>query len=58
MTANGFTFFDTSIGRCGIAWSECGIAGVQLPEARELETRSRLLRDHPGAIESSPPPEI
>jgi hypothetical protein len=58
MTANGFTLFDTAIGRCGISWSERGIVGVQLPEAREPETRARLLRHHPEAIEASPPPDI
>ena len=58
MTAHGFTLFDTSIGRCGIAWSERGIVGVQLPDTRESETRARLLRHYPGAVEASPPPEI
>jgi O-6-methylguanine DNA methyltransferase len=58
MTAHGFTLFDTSIGRCGIAWGERGIVGVQLPESREPETRARLLRHHPDAIEASPPPDI
>ena len=58
MTAHGFTFFDTSIGRCGIAWGERGIVGVQLPESREAETRARLLRHHPDAIDALPPPDI
>jgi O-6-methylguanine DNA methyltransferase len=58
MTARGFTLFDTAIGRCGIAWSEHGIVGVQLPESREPDTRARLLRHHPGAIEASPPPDV
>ena len=58
MTATGFTLFDTSIGRCGLAWSERGIVGVQLPQARDPQTRARLLRDHSGATESLPPPEI
>ena len=58
MTAHGFTLFDTSIGRCGIAWGERGIVGVQLPESREPDTRARLLRHHPDATEASPPPEI
>ena len=58
MTAHGFTLFDTSIGRCGIAWSERGILGVQLPESREAETRARLLRDYPDTVEASPPPDI
>ena len=58
MTVHGFTFFDTSIGRCGIAWSERGIVAVQLPESRDIETRARLLRHHPDAIEGPPPPDI
>ena len=58
MTAHGFTFFDTSIGRCGIAWSERGIVAVQLPESREADTRARLLKNHPEAAQSVPPPEI
>jgi len=58
MTALGFALFDTSIGRCGIAWSERGIVRVQLPEMREPETRARLLRRHPDAIEAEPPPDV
>ena len=58
MAARGFTFFDTSIGRCGVAWGERGIVGIQLPESREPDTRSRLLKKHPGAVEASPSPEI
>ena len=58
MTANGFTLFDTAIGRCGIAWGERGVVGVQLPETREPDTRARLVRHHPDAIEAAPPPDI
>ena len=50
--------FDTAIGRCGIAWSERGVVGVQLPEANEAATRARLRRRFPGAVESAPPPVI
>ncbi|MEO8007890.1 MAG: methylated-DNA--[protein]-cysteine S-methyltransferase, partial [Betaproteobacteria bacterium] len=58
MPAHAFTLFDTTIGRCGIAWSERGIVGVQLPESREPDTRARLLKNHPDAIEGTPPPDI
>ena len=58
MTASGFALFDTAIGRCGIAWSERGIAGVQLPEAGEAETRARMLHRFPAAGEAAPPPEV
>ena len=57
-TAHGFTLFETPIGRCGIAWSERGIVGVQLPEADGQKTRARLLRRWPGAREATPPPDV
>ena len=50
----GYTIFDSAIGRCGIAWGDSGIVGVQLPEAREIETRRRMLRQFPDAREQQP----
>ena len=58
MTARGFALFDTPVGRCGIAWSERGIVGVQLPEANEAATRARMLRRHGDARELPPPQAI
>jgi len=58
MTNYGFTLFDTAIGRCGIAWGERGIVGLQLPEGRDKETRARLLSRVPAASDQTPPPEI
>jgi methylated-DNA-[protein]-cysteine S-methyltransferase len=55
MAGRGYTIFDTGIGRCGIAWGDLGIIGVQLPEAREIETRRRMLRQYPDAREFRPP---
>src|ERR1700694_997971 len=55
MTGRGYTVFDTGIGRCGIAWGDLGIIGVQLPEAREIETRGRTLRECPGPRTPRPP---
>src|SRR5450631_2012322 len=55
MSERGFAIFDTGIGRCGIAWGYLGILGVQLPEAREIETRRRLFQLYPDARESRPP---
>src|SRR4030088_953394 len=55
MAGRGYTVFDTGIGRCGIAWSHAGIVGVHLPEAREIETRRRMLRQYPEARELRPP---
>jgi methylated-DNA-[protein]-cysteine S-methyltransferase len=56
--ADGFTLFDTAIGRCGIAWGPHGIVGVQLPETSEAATRARLARRFPGARESAPPGDV
>ena len=53
-----FALFDTAIGRCAIAWGARGIVGVQLPEAREADTRARVRQLHAGAHEAAPPPEI
>src|SRR4051794_12892715 len=58
MAGQGYTTFDTTVGRCGIAWGEAGIVGVQLPEARELETRRRLLHQYPDAREWRPPADV
>jgi methylated-DNA-[protein]-cysteine S-methyltransferase len=55
MSGRGYTIFDTSIGRCGIAWGYAGILGVQLPEAREIETRKRLFDLYPDAREMRAP---
>jgi methylated-DNA-[protein]-cysteine S-methyltransferase len=58
MVGSSYTVFDTLVGRCGLAWSHSGIVGVQLPEAREIETRRQLLRRFPEAREVRPPPDI
>ncbi len=54
MSGYGYTIFDSAVGRCGIAWSDLGIVGVQLPETRELETRRRMYRLYPEAREMRP----
>jgi O-6-methylguanine DNA methyltransferase len=58
MMASSFALFDTAIGRCGVAWGERGVAGVQLPEAGERETRARMLQRFPAAGEATAPPEV
>jgi methylated-DNA-[protein]-cysteine S-methyltransferase len=58
MSGRGYTIFDTMIGRCGIAWGHGGIVGVQLPEAREIETRRRLYQLYPDAREQRPTPNV
>ncbi len=58
MAGRGYSIFDTAIGRCGIAWGYGGILGVQLPEAREIETRKRLYQFYPDAREMRPPVNV
>lgn len=54
----GFALFDTPIGACGIAWSEGGIVGLQLPEASDSAALARLRRRFPSPEQAEPPPAI
>src|SRR5947207_13921286 len=58
MAGCGYSIFDTAVGRCGIAWGDRGVIGVQLPEVREIETRRRMLRQYSDARELAPPPNV
>jgi methylated-DNA-[protein]-cysteine S-methyltransferase len=58
MAGRGYSIFDTGIGRCGIAWGDLGVVGVQLPEAREIDTRKRLFQLYPDARELRPPENV
>lgn len=55
MVGRAYTIFDTAIGRCGMVWSNSGVVAVQLPEAREIDTRRRIFQVHPEAREQAPP---
>jgi O-6-methylguanine DNA methyltransferase len=50
--------FPTALGTCAIAWTDRGIAGVQLPEANEAATAARILARFPGAAPGDPPPVV
>ena len=52
---HAYALFDTAIGRCGIAWGNRGVIGVQLPEKTHEGTRLRILRHCPNADETDPP---
>jgi methylated-DNA-[protein]-cysteine S-methyltransferase len=54
----GYATFETAIGPCGIAWSERGIVGVQLPEIPPSATGARLARRFPEALEAAPPDAV
>jgi methylated-DNA-[protein]-cysteine S-methyltransferase len=55
MVGHAYAIFDTSVGRCGIVWSDAGVVAVHLPEQREIATRGRLFRHYPEARELRPP---
>src|SRR5215470_4585766 len=55
MVGRGYAIFDSGVGRCGIVWSNAGVVGVHLPEAREIDTRRRLFQLYPDAREQRPP---
>ena len=42
MTGTHTHLFETAIGTCGIAWTERGIAQLQLPEKDRAATEHRL----------------
>ena len=48
--------FETALGPCGVAWSERGVVGVQLPEQDAAATERRLVAKcgSVGAAEPSP----
>lgn len=50
--------FDTAVGPCAVAWSDAGLAYVQLPEGDAASTASRLLQRHPSASAARPPHEL
>ncbi len=57
----GFAFFDTNIGRCGLAWKSEGLTCVRLPAngaASEARMKADLARHAPGEATSGPPPFV
>ena len=58
MTGQGFSIFETAIGACGVAWSERGLIGVELPGRRPAETAARLKRRFPEATQTPAPPAV
>jgi methylated-DNA-[protein]-cysteine S-methyltransferase len=54
----GYTFFDTTLGRCAIAWGPRGVASVELPGRDEAALRRRIVRFLPGARDVAPPEAI
>ncbi len=58
MQGTAFALFDTVIGRCGVAWGDGGLIGMQLPEATPGAAWARLRKRFPEAVETPPSPAI
>jgi methylated-DNA-[protein]-cysteine S-methyltransferase len=58
MSEQSFTLFNSPIGTCAIAWSDYGVAGLQLPEASERATRARMQQRFPEASEAGATPIV
>jgi methylated-DNA-[protein]-cysteine S-methyltransferase len=58
MSLQGYSLFDTPIGRCGIAWTDRGVASVLLPDTTDAALRTHLARRFPQAREATPPQDI
>lgn len=56
MPAIKYARFDTVLGRCGIVWTNRGIARIQLPERDEELALRRLA--HGGGTQTDPPEPI
>ena len=53
-----FSLHETALGTFGIAWSETGLIGIQLPEGGEAATETRLIRRFPEARPAVPPAAV
>lgn len=53
-----YRLLETPIGIVGIAWTETGLARLQLPERDAAATERRLLRHNPGATAGKPRSEV
>ena len=51
----GFALFPTALGHCGIAWSDSGLTGVQLPAGDEAASRATMVRRFAECNEATPP---
>ena len=58
MTARGFALFATAIGTCALAWGAGGIVRIILPEADAADSRRRIVRRFPEAVEMRPAPGV
>jgi methylated-DNA-[protein]-cysteine S-methyltransferase len=53
-----YHLFDTTLGLCGVAWSDAGLTRVQLPERDAAATEQRLLKYATAQWDGPLPPAI
>jgi methylated-DNA-[protein]-cysteine S-methyltransferase len=59
MMAPAYALFESEIGPCALVWGAAGlIRSAFLPEESPEATRLHVLRRHPDAVETAPPPAI
>ena len=56
MAQNEFSFFDTRLGRCGIAWRGGAVVAASFADESDSDTRARLFRNGGEAVEVEAPP--
>ena len=56
--SSGWTFFDTALGECAVAWGAGGILAMQLPEADAPATQARLLKASGPLPQATPPAPV
>ena len=58
MRTHRFAIVATPLGAFGAAWADAGIVRTWLHDRTPERTRDHILRDLPGAVEATPPPEV
>jgi methylated-DNA-[protein]-cysteine S-methyltransferase len=53
-----FAIFETPLGWAAVAWTDRGLAKVQLPTGEAAGARSAMRRRLPEAVEAEPPPPV
>lgn len=54
----GYALFASAIGECSLAWSDLGLTGVWLPEARPGALRHKLARRLAPVVAAEPPASV
>lgn len=58
MAKSHYIFFETVLGDCGLAWSEDGLTGVQLPDKTKALTEARMRKTDAELWKGDPPGDV